>query len=153
MVVRPHQCSHLKRPNKIQIKTVMSCLNGWCPSGVGLQLLQAQKVYDYWNNRVLLLGKGKWVHAVISLMIAPICLFCLILVCMMHLNSYLDVTQPASMSGMFGCKEVDGSKKMGKYNCSLSHLSKYRKRKTRKTIFIFSFPFYTITSSLSGCYS
>ena len=55
--------------------------------------------------------------------------------------------------GVFGCKEVGGSKKMGKYNCSLSYLSNHRKRKMRKPLFLFSCPFYTIISSLSECYS
>ena len=42
-------------------------------------------------------------------------------------------------SGLFGCKEVGGSKEIGKYNCSLSYLSKHRKRKIRKPLFLFSF--------------
>ena len=43
------------------------------------------------------------------------------------------------IQGMFGCKEVGGSKEMGKYNCSLSYLSKYRKRKNKKILFSFLF--------------
>ena len=57
------------------------------------------------------------------------------------------------MLGVFGCKEVGGSKKMRKYNYSLPYQSKHRKRKMRKLLSLFSFPFYTITSALSGCYS
>ena len=54
---------------------------------------------------------------------------------------------------VFGCKEVGGSKKMGKYNCSLPYLSKHRKRKIRKSLFLFSFLFYTTISSLPECYN
>ena len=54
---------------------------------------------------------------------------------------------------VFGCKEVGGSKEMGKYNCSLHYLSKHRKRKIRKLLFLFSSLFYTTISSLPECYS
>ena len=57
------------------------------------------------------------------------------------------------IKGVFGCKEVGGSKEMGKYNCSLPYLSKHRKRKIRKLIFLFSSLFYTTIFSLSECYS
>ena len=55
--------------------------------------------------------------------------------------------------GVFGLKEVGGSKEMRKYNCSLSYLSKHRKRKIKKLLFLFSFLFYTTISSLLKCYS
>jgi len=55
--------------------------------------------------------------------------------------------------GLFGCKEVGGSKEIGKYNCSLPYLSKHQKRKIRKPLFLFSFLFYTIIFSLLECYS
>jgi len=61
--------------------------------------------------------------------------------------------QKELMKGVFGCKEVGGSKEMGKYNYSLFYLSKHRKRKIRKFFFLFSFLFYTIISSLPECYS
>ena len=64
--------------------------------------------------------------------------------------SYMTIFDKKSM-GVFGCKEVGGSKVMGKYNCSFPYLSKHRKRKMRKPLFLFSFPFYTITSSLPRC--
>ena len=54
---------------------------------------------------------------------------------------------------VFGCKEVSGSKKMGKYNCSLPYLSKHRKKKIRKPPFLLSFLFYTTIFSLPECYS
>ena len=55
--------------------------------------------------------------------------------------------------GVFGCKEVGGSKEMRKYNCLFPYLSKHRKRKIRKPLFLFSFLFYTIILSLPKCYS
>ena len=58
-----------------------------------------------------------------------------------------------SISGVFGCKEVSESKEMGKNNCSLPYLSKHRKRKIRKSLFLFSFLFYTTIFSLPECYS
>ena len=42
---------------------------------------------------------------------------------------------------------------IGKYNCSLSYLSKHRKKKMKKPLFLFSFPFYTITFSFPWCYN
>jgi len=44
-----------------------------------------------------------------------------------------------TFKGVFGCKEVGGSKEMGKYNCSLPYLSKQRKRKIIKPLFLFLF--------------
>ena len=54
---------------------------------------------------------------------------------------------------LFGFKEVGGSKEMGKCNFSLPYLSKHRKKKMRKPLFLFSLPFYSTISSLPGCYS
>ena len=68
-------------------------------------------------------------------------------------EDFVIATFDVTFSMLFGCKEVGGSKEIGKYNCSLSYLSKHRKRKIRKSFFLFSFLFYTIISSLPECYS
>ena len=59
--------------------------------------------------------------------------------CKIHLFRDPEPWIPRSLiEGVLGCKEVGRSKEMGKYNCSLSYLSKHRKRKIRKPLFLFS---------------
>jgi len=50
--------------------------------------------------------------------------------------------------GLFGFKEVGGSKEIEKCHFSLLYLSIHRKRKMRKLFFLISFPFYATIYSL-----
>jgi len=52
----------------------------------------------------------------------------------------------SAIQGVFGCKEVGGSKEMGKYNCLLPYLSKHQKRKIRNPI---SSSLFSFTQSFS----
>ena len=63
------------------------------------------------------------------------------------------VTSLMFTSGVFGFMEVSESEEVGDVISHFRCPSKNRKKKIEKPFFLFSFLFYTIISSLSGCYS